>query len=336
MPANLPPNQPAQLARPQAQARPAQAARSTQQARTAQPLKPVTSTTSTLNLQPHPSVQKAAEVQDYLGYLRAELHKKAHVLGKDCPYTSDQIDQITSSAEAFEKAAQEEAQCVWAGIEDTLRKEGADQDFIEGFKKEAFIGPVFRGIATGGKALGSMLGRGSRAAAGAVGNAAGRAGTAGMRGLNHGLWGSTIGGLVGGVPGMLAGGLGGLAGGTLGYGKAGLLGGGALAAGTYYGAKNMFGDSGKDITGLAASRNRALPFASNKLTGSIGGALLGSLLANEMGMSGASAWLMPVLGGLAGHHHLPDLMNKYKDPYGYGVNAISGGAASMNRAMPLY
>lgn len=258
------------------------------------------------------------------------------MLGKDCPYTSDQIDQITSSAEAFEKAAQEEAQCVWAGIEDTLRKEGADQDFIEGFKKEAFIGPVFRGIAAGGRALGSMIGRGSRAAAGAAGNAAGRAGTAAMRGLNHGLWGSTIGGLVGGVPGMLAGGLGGLAGGTLGYGKAGLLGGGALAAGTYYGAKNMFGDSGRDTTGLAANRNRALPIASNKLTGTVGGALLGSLLANEMGMSGSSAWLMPVLGALAGHHHLPMLMDKYKDPYGYGVNAISSGAASMNRAMPLY
>lgn len=304
--------------------------------RPVRPLRPVTSTTSTLNLQPHPSVQKAAEVQDYLGYLRAELYKRAAELGEDCPYTSDQIDNITSSAEAFEKAAQEEAQCVWAGIEDTLRKEGADQDFIEGFKKEAFIGPVFRGVATGGRALGRMIGRGSRAAAGAVGNAAGRLGTAGMRGLDHAMWGSAIGGLAGGVPGMLAGGLGGLAGGTLGYGKAGLLAGGALGAGTYYGAKNMFGDAGKDTTGLAANRNRALPVASNKLTGTIGGALLGSLLANEMGMSGSSAWLMPVLGGLAGHHHLPDLMNKWKDPYGYGVNAISAPAAQMNRAMPLY
>jgi len=203
-----------------------------------------------------------------------------------------------------------------------LRKEGADQDFIDGFKKEAFVGAMLRGagklIPAAGKAIGRGLGK--------VGPALGR-------GLEHGMYGSMVGSLIPGV-GTTVGGLAGLAGGTLGYGKAGLLAGGALAGGAMLG-RGAFGDSGKDTTGLEASRNRALPFASNKTTGAVGGALLGSLLANEMGVSGAGAWMMPVLGGLAGYHHLPNLMDKWKDPYGYGVNAIGAGAAGMNRAMPL-
>jgi hypothetical protein len=260
--------------------------------------------------------QPPAKVAAVLDYLRKELHKQASELGDECPYSEDQINHITSSAEAFEKAAQEEAQCVWAGIEDALRKEGADEDFIEGVKKEAFIRPML-----------SALGRGLAKAGPAIG-----------RGLNHGFTGATLGGLVGNVPGaMIGGAIGGL-GGSLGYGKASVLGGGALAGGAYLGAKGLggaFGDSGNDVTGNPASRNRALPFASNKTTGALGGAMLGGLLANEMGMGGHAAWMMPVLGGLAGHHYLPNMMNKWKDPYGYGANAMSEGAANMNKSMPL-
>lgn len=291
--------------------------------------RPLTSPTSTLNLQPHPSqllapnAPKVAAVQEHLSYLRTELHKMAAELGETCMYSSEKIDEITSSPEAFEKAAQEEAQCVWAGIEDTLRKEGADQDFIDGIKKEAFVMPALR-----------MIGRGLGRAGGAIGTGLKKVGPALGRGLEHSVVGTTLGGLAGGVPGALAGGLFTGLGGTMGYGKATLLGGGALAAGTYMGAKGL-GDSGNDITGNPASRNRALPFAPNKVTGGIGGALLGSLLANEMGMSGHAAWMMPVLGGLAGYHHLPNMMDKWKDPYGYGANTMSAGAAHMNRAMPL-
>ena len=259
--------------------------------------KPVTSPTSTLNLQPHPSQLMAPQ------------------------------PQVAAPAPTVQqKAAQEEeAQYIWAGIEDALRKEGADQDFIDGFKKEAFVVPALK-----------MIGKGLGRAGGAIGTAVRKAAPHVGRGLEHGMWGSMLGSAFG-PAGTAVGGLGGLAGGTLGYGKAGLLAAGGLGVGGYLGAKTLggFSDSGNDITGNPASRNRALPFAPNKVTGGIGGALLGGLMANEMGMSGAGAFMMPILGGLAGYHHLPNLLDKWKDPYGYGANAISGGAASMNRSMPL-
>ena len=264
---------------------------------------------------PQPPI-KLASVEDVLSNLRSKLHKMASELGDECKYSSARIDEITSSPEAFEKAAQEEAQCIWAGIEDTLRKEGADQDFIDGIKKEAFWSKIGPAVWNGAKAVAGRLGRG----------------------LEHGLHGGLIGGGLGGLPGAVVGAAGGLAGGTLGYGRAGLLGAGALGGAGYLATKSMqnaFGDSGPDATGLPADRNRAMPFASNKLTGGVGGALLGSMLANEMGMSGNAAWMMPVLGGLAGYHHLPNVMDKWKDPYGYGANSISSGAASMNRALPI-
>ena len=289
-------------------------------------LRPATPPSSTLNPQPHPTQlmdpsipqvpQKVAEIQDCLMHLRKELQKRAFALGDKNPYTAEQIERITSSAEAFEKAAQEEAQCVWAGIEDTLRKEGADEDFIEGIKKEAWIRQTMGAMGTGIKNALPVIGK-------ALG-----------RGVEHGLTASALGGLVGGVPGALAGGAFGGLGGSLGYGKATLLAGGGLAGGAML-ANNLLWDSGKDITGNPANRNRALPFVPNKVTGAAGGAMLGGMLANELGMSGPAAWLMPVLGGLGGYHHLPNLMDKWKDPYGYGANAISSGAASMNRSMPL-
>lgn len=261
----------------------------------------------------HPTEHEKTAAEECLLRFRAELHKIALELGEECPYSPERIDEITKSEESFEKAAREEAQCVWVGIEDTLVKAGADEEFLNGLRKEAFIRPLV-----------SMLGKGLAKAGPALG-----------KGLEHGMWGSMLGSGVG-LP--MVGGAIGLAGGTLGYGRAGLLAGAGLAGAGLAGTKAIggaFGDSGNDITGHAANRNRALPFASNKLTGSLGGALLGGLLANEMGMSGAGAWMMPVLGGLAGYHHLPNLMNKWKDPYGYGANAISDGAARMNRAMPL-
>jgi hypothetical protein len=206
------------------------------------------------------------------------------------------------------------------GIEDTLRKEGADQDFIEGFKKEAFLT----------KAL-PALWRGTK---GFLGGAASRLG----RGLEHAVHGGLLGGGVAGLPGAVAGAGVGLAGGSLGYGRAGLLGAGVLGGAGYLGTqalKGAFGDSGNDMTGNPADRNRAVPFASNKASGAVGGALIGSLLANEMGMDGGAAMLMPVLGGLAGYNYMPQMMDKWKDPYGYGVNSISPSAASMHRSFSL-
>jgi hypothetical protein len=61
---------------------------------------------------------------------------------------------------------------------------------------------------------------------------------------------------------------------------------------------------------------------SNGLAGGVGGALLGSMLANEMGLEGPAAWMLPLLGGVAGYKYLPDMINGYKDPMGYGMNAV--------------
>jgi hypothetical protein len=61
---------------------------------------------------------------------------------------------------------------------------------------------------------------------------------------------------------------------------------------------------------------------SNQWTGGVGGALLGSILANELGLEGAGSWLLPLLGGVAGYNYLPDMVNNFKDPLGYGNNAV--------------
>jgi hypothetical protein len=111
--------------------------------------------------------------------------------------------------------------------------------------------------------------------------------------------------------------------------------------GAYFGGKkllNMAGVGGADNTpdasGLQGDRHRVVPFMSNKTTGAIGGALLSMMMAREMGLSGPAAFLAPVLGGLAGHHFLPQMMNKWKDPYGSGANQMNPFAAGYNRQNP--
>lgn len=467
--------------------------------------------------------------EEYLGHLRSELRKMASELGEECPYTSEQIDEITKDAESFQKAASEEAHQVWDGLEQELRKQGADDAFIEGMRKEAYLMPLLRGIGTMGmeafsnpaarqgfaraakaltrsgaaaeiglpsaKAFGQAASKGlategmtaannitkglRRQAMGKIFRDVGNtAGSTGLReaGLDMGEeaakavsrqsshiagkaeseymrdllskqrenvlsgkpadpllnqkieaiknkdfsmmekdlgmknptnmsttnapqamggnsmgareaytsaaeealvnptakapnfsghvpnassgkpgggafrfqpsrflpgaakgagWGTAIGGLFGGLPGMAVGGalgagLGGTVG-TLGVGGTTLAGTGLGAYGTYRVGKAMFGkDDSTDVYGNPNDRNRAVPFMKNNWSGGIGGALLGMLIANEMGMSGPMSWLLPVLGGVAGYNYFPQMMNKWKDPYGYGVNAIPYGAAQVN------
>jgi hypothetical protein len=160
-----------------------------------------------------------------------------------------------------------------------------------------------------------------------------------------GLGQAGTGAMIGGTAGMLGGPLGSLAGAGLGAGIGGLAGtfgpGGALVAGgvplalggMWAGKKLLGGGSNEqDKYGLPVDRHRALPIMSNQATGGIGGAILASLIAREMGMdSGLMGIAAPVLGGIAGHKYLPEMMNKWKDPYGVGENQIHPLQAYYNR-----
>jgi hypothetical protein len=156
------------------------------------------------------------------------------------------------------------------------------------------------------------------------------------KGLSRGLGGAMLGSVAGPVGAALGGGIG-LATGTLGSGGAALAGGAGLAGLGYLGAKGvgMLGSNHPDSTGLPSDRNRAVPFMSNRASGSIGGALLGMLIANEMGLHGPMSWLAPVLGGIAGHKYLPQMMNRWQDPYGTGVNRIPEHVIQNNQQYPI-
>lgn len=473
--------------------------------------------------------------EDYLQYLNQELKKMS--ASTDAGYSDEYIDRITKSAEAFNKAAHDEAQVVWEGIKDTLQKEGASEDFIDGIVKEAgsvydvgrmiFSPKMWKhmgktvptaaktlwqgsnatkdylsraatdrslgGIMTKGKgklpgsiltdqtmpanlsgartlnmaeSLRNQIGPGasrevkdmldqiSAGAKGRAGQQLNRVGTnaiqshiakleeqsrlggaqgakahSKLRDISKNNWsaigkdlnldpnvvqgmkspgwaagkgvhapdagrltktrdwakdyvnnpgsavpfsnimtgegaaGSPIdtgafrwtpgkglsaagtGAMIGGTAGMLGGPLGSLAGAGVGAGIGGLAGtlgpGGALVAGgvplalggMWAGKKILGGGAGEqDKYGLPVDRHRALPIMSNQATGGIGGAILASLIAREMGMdSGLMGIAAPVLGGIAGHKYLPEMMNKWKDPYGVGENQIHPIQAYYNR-----
>lgn len=90
-----------------------------------------------------------------------------------------------------------------------------------------------------------------------------------------------------------------------------------------------------DSTGEAANRHPIIPGLSNKWLGLAGGAGLGALLGGELGVDGPIGALLPIAGGFAGHHYLPQLMNRWKDAYGSGVNKVHPGIAALNRSNPL-
>jgi hypothetical protein len=148
-----------------------------------------------------------------------------------------------------------------------------------------------------------------------------QAGTGAMIGGGLGMLGGPLGSLAGAGVG---GGIGALTG-TFGPGGALVAGGIPLAGAGLWAGKKMFGGSSsdKDQYGLPIDRHRVLPVLSNQATGGVGGAILASLIAREMGMdSGVMGLAAPILGGIAGHKYLPEMMNKWKDPYGVGANQI--------------
>lgn len=90
-----------------------------------------------------------------------------------------------------------------------------------------------------------------------------------------------------------------------------------------------------DYTGLPVDRHRIVPFMPNNLTGSMAGGLAGGAVSSELGLGGLGSMVLPALGALAGHHYLPNLMNRWKDSEGTGLNRISPISAAYNSQQPL-
>ncbi len=170
----------------------------------------------------------------------------------------------------------------------------------------------------GGAAAATAAGGSSPSGASTVPPKPGYFGGMGARAGKGALWGSGIGGLIGGVPGMVGGGALGATAGAL--GKRGL--GAAALGGAYLGKQMLSGGGGTDEYGLPSNRNNFIPGMNNKLTGGIGGMLLSSILANQLGLQGPAAWMLPLLGGVVGYSQFPKLMNQWRDPLGYGENMV--------------
>jgi len=90
-----------------------------------------------------------------------------------------------------------------------------------------------------------------------------------------------------------------------------------------------------DDSGLFMDRHRILPFMSNRILGGLGGAAAGAAVANELGFDGVGKYLLPAVGSVAGGIHLPNVMNRWKDNYGEGLNKIHPGVADFNMAHPI-
>lgn len=305
-----------------------------------------------LELLKQSSLEKEARYLKHLENQLRALNKKSN-----SPLEEAEILEITKSAESFNKYFQEESRSVWNGMLEELKKQGANQSFIEGMQKEASAARIFAALANPFKRFGRFM-KGSRgkapaAAASQAAQAAAPAAqaaqaaaspssggfekirfspTKGMAGLGTG---ALTGAMLGGVPGAL---IGGGIGGTVGLlgpvgGGAAILGG--LGYGGYRGLKatGLLGQGDdRDMTGELEDRNRLVPMLSNQFLGGAGGAILGKLIASEAGLQGGPMGLLaPVLGGIAGYNYLPQMMNKWKDPVGVGANRISPWAAENNR-----
>lgn len=225
-------------------------------------------------------------------------------------YSDEFLDKAAEDTDLLIKAAAEEIALFHQGMADELSKKGYSSDFVEGFLKEANVRtPFFRGKRAVG--LGTT---------GALGGAVG---------------GMTVGGVPGALIGALMGGVGGGAVGGLGL-KRSILPLGALAAGGLaFGANKagLFGPSQEiDASGLQGDRNRLLGAFNNQTVGALGGMALTNLLAGSLGIN--PGLIGSLAGGIAGSQLIPKLINKWKDPYGYGENRIPDMTAAFNRNTP--
>jgi hypothetical protein len=277
-------------------------------------------------------MQKAAALKEarYLQHLRQELEKKSMELGEARPYSSTELDHFTSSMENFTKAASMEAFLVWSGMRDALVKSGASNEFIEGMLKEADLSDlgsgwgeklnsVYEGIkqhtadaVSKGK---DMLGAARDKIAPAASEASNKVVDAIKPSVDAASSGVTN---------------------AIDKGKDmvhnAAQGAGDLSKRFQEGVQKFLSPGG---LGDPSDRNRIFQNLPNSLTGAGAGALLSSVLGNQLGLEGPGSWLFPILGSMAGYHYAPRLMNMWKDPQGSGENAISPGSSHLDNQMPL-
>lgn len=300
----------------------------------------------------------------FMNHLREELFKMAKDMGDNCPYTPRELTLFSSSAENFQKAAMIEAKTFWLGLSEDLQKRGRDESFLKGILKEAEDFNEALGITTGPSNAGDIISpvvegakkvwdsareHGSEAlqglsqgtseianAAQEAGRAAGEAGTSFMGSLKEhggsaaqgiGQAARTAGSEILDTAKETAGRIKEQAGPAMDKLKENA--GKALEKG-----KSAFKDLTSSLT-PEDDRHQIIPGMGNQFLGAAGGALLSALLGGQMGLTGPASWLVPLLGGAAGYHYLPKLMNMWKDAPGTGVNSISPGAQIQNQKNPL-
>jgi hypothetical protein len=313
--------------------------------------------------------EKTASTREgrFMNHLREELFKMAKDMGDHCPYSPKELSFISSSAENFQKAATLEAQSFWVGLSEDLLKRGKDESFLKGILKTAqeFSSTIGAELSPSTPAseggLMSTLGEG----ASKILNSAKEHGGEAWQEMSQGA--SSLGETAKGV-GKILGSAAEQASQTLGS-TAKEIGQASSAAGSEMmdTAKETAGklqekagpliekfkQNAKDTTTEAVSkgknifnnltssltpeddRHQIIPGMGNQYLGAAGGALLSALLGGQMGLSGPAAWLIPLLGGAAGYHYLPKLMNMWKDQPGTGTKSISPGAAALNQENPI-
>ena len=250
----------------------------------------------------------------FMEHLRTSLYKMASELGTSCPYSKQEMELFTETPENFQKAAMIEAQTIWAGLEDSLLKSGYDQSFTRGMLKQA---DEFSEAVGATPAPAGGLAEGLKKVYKSVKTQDGQA-TQNMSEVGSKLKG-TLADTVSEVKekaGPMADDLKDQAGKAWSKGK----------------------DAFKTLTSSLTpedDRHQVIPGMGNQYLGAAGGALLSTLMGSQMGLSGPASWLVPLLGGAAGYHYLPKLMNMWKDQPGTGTKTIAPGAAAQNRANPI-
>jgi hypothetical protein len=303
----------------------------------------------------------SSEEGRFMNYLREELFKTAKDMGDHCPYSPKELSLISSSAENFQKAAMLEAQSFWIGLSEDLLKRGRDESFLKGILKAAGDFSEEVGLeadpSTPAGGLLSTLGEGAKK----LMESGAAHGTEAMQGLSQGV--SSLGETAKGL---------GQAAGTAAQNAGQAISSAAKSVGQAAGTagsemkdaatetlgrlKEQSGpaieqlkqtsreaaakgkDFFKDITSSLTpedDRHQIIPGVGNQYLGAAGGALLSALMGGQMGLTGPASWLVPLLGGAAGYHYLPKLMNMWKDQPGTGTKSISPGAAAYNQQNPI-
>lgn len=289
-----------------------------------------------------PKLAALLEEKRELMAINQQLKKQANIA-----YSPEEIDLYTSSRENFIKAATIEAYAIWEGIENELRKQGANDDFIMGMIKESAdnqlqniqIEHVMPGLLAGMSGLertfalpiiNEHINRHAQAKR-SIGqpvtfsdfDPSGIA--AKLDALNQGSGKKFLDAFSDKGPEAI----------TKLNSYASLPNNPAPAtAGTPRGV-GVVSPPPADRPGAAAPaanpNHEIFPGISNKLTGGLGGALVSALLGSSMGLEGPAAWMMPILGGLAGYHYLPKLMDQWKGTPGKGENSLFEAAKRFNK-----